>query len=67
MNKRGNYEFSYKEKDGKREYLEGKEIENIAGNIGGAGGTILKSTEGNIEDKTITLVDNRKGVTENLY
>ena len=45
-------------------YLEGKEIENIAGNIGGAGGTILKSTEGNIEDKTITLVDNRKGVTE---
>ena len=41
-------------------YLEGKEIENIAGNIGGAGGTILKSTEGNIEDKTITLVDNRK-------
>ena len=30
-------------------YLEGKEIENIAGNIGGAGGTILKSTEGNIE------------------
>ena len=45
-------------------YLEGKEIENIAGNIGGTGGTILKSTEGNIEDKTITLVDNRKGVTE---
>ena len=45
-------------------YLEGKEIENIAGNIRGAGGTILKSTEGNIEDKTITLVDNRKGVTE---
>ena len=45
-------------------YVEGKEIENIAGNIGGAGGTILKSTEGNIEDKTITLVDNRKGVTE---
>ena len=45
-------------------YLEGKEIENIAGNIGGAGGTILKSTERNIEDKTITLVDNRKGVTE---
>ena len=45
-------------------YLEGKEIENVAGNIGGAGGTLLKSTEGNIEDKTITLVDNRKGVTE---
>ncbi|MHB9303688.1 filamentous hemagglutinin N-terminal domain-containing protein, partial [Fusobacterium polymorphum] len=45
-------------------YLEGKEIENIAGNIGGAGGTLLKSTEGNIVDKTITLVDNRKGVTE---
>lgn len=45
-------------------YVEGKEIENIAGNIGGAGGTLLKSTEGNIEDKTITLVDNRRGVTE---
>ncbi|WP_335984030.1 hemagglutinin repeat-containing protein, partial [Fusobacterium polymorphum] len=45
-------------------YLEGKEIENIAGNIGGAGGTLLKSTKGNIVDKTITLVDNRKGVTE---
>ena len=41
-------------------YVEGKEIENIVGNIGGAGGTLLKSTEGNIEDKTITLVDNRK-------
>ena len=41
-------------------YVEGKGIENIAGNIGGAGGTLLKSTEGNIEDKTITLVDNRK-------
>ncbi|ERT39873.1 hemagglutinin repeat-containing protein, partial [Fusobacterium nucleatum] len=45
-------------------YVEGKEIENIAGNIGGAGGTLLKSTAGNIEDKTITLVDNRKDVTE---
>ena len=45
-------------------YVEGKEIENVAGNIGGAGGTLLKSTEGNIEDKTITLVDNRKDVTE---
>ncbi|MHB9316493.1 filamentous hemagglutinin N-terminal domain-containing protein, partial [Fusobacterium polymorphum] len=45
-------------------YVEGKEIENVAGNIGGAGGTLLKSTEGNIVDKTITLVDNRKGVTE---
>ena len=45
-------------------YVEGKEIENIAGNIGGAGGTLLKSTEGNIVDKTITLIDNRKGVTE---
>ena len=45
-------------------YLEGKEIENIAGNIGGAGGTLLKSTKGNIEDKTITLIDNRRGVTE---
>ncbi|MFA3905152.1 two-partner secretion domain-containing protein [Fusobacterium nucleatum] len=41
-------------------YVEGKEIENIAGNIGGAGGTLLKSTAGNIEDRTITLVDNRK-------
>ena len=41
-------------------YVEGKGIENIAGNIGGAGGTLLKSTEGNIEDRTITLVDNRK-------
>ena len=45
-------------------YVEGKEIENVAGNIGGAGGTILKSTKGNIEDKTITLIDNRRGVTE---
>ncbi|WP_187153018.1 hemagglutinin repeat-containing protein [Fusobacterium animalis] len=45
-------------------YVEGKEIENVAGNIGGAGGTLLKSTAGNIEDKTITLVDNRKDVTE---
>ena len=45
-------------------YLEGKEIENIAGNIGGAGGTLLKSTKGNIVDKTITLIDNRRGVTE---
>ncbi|WP_147368406.1 hemagglutinin repeat-containing protein, partial [Fusobacterium nucleatum] len=45
-------------------YVEGKEIENIAGNIGGAGGTLLKSTKGNIEDKTITLIDNRRGVTE---
>ena len=45
-------------------YVEGKEIENVAGNIGGAGGTLLKSTEGNIKDKTITLVDNRKDVTE---
>ena len=45
-------------------YVEGKGIENVAGNIGGAGGTLLKSTEGNIEDKTITLVDNRKDVTE---
>ncbi|WP_339071266.1 hemagglutinin repeat-containing protein [Fusobacterium animalis] len=45
-------------------YVEGKEIENVAGNIGGAGGTLLKSTLGNIEDKTITLVDNRKDVTE---
>lgn len=44
--------------------MEGKEIENVAGNIGGAGGTLLKSTLGNIEDKTITLVDNRKDVTE---
>ena len=45
-------------------YVEGKEIENVAGNIGGAGGTLLKSTLGNIEDRTITLVDNRKDVTE---
>ena len=45
-------------------YVEGKGIENIAGNIGGAGGTLLKSTAGNIEDRTITLVDNRKDVTE---
>ncbi|ERT31696.1 hypothetical protein HMPREF1766_02177, partial [Fusobacterium nucleatum CTI-5] len=45
-------------------YVEGKEIENVAGNIGGAGGTLLKSTLGNIEDKTITLVDNRRDVTE---
>ena len=45
-------------------YVEGKEIENVAGNIGGTGGTLLKSTLGNIEDKTITLVDNRKDVTE---
>ena len=44
--------------------MEGKEIENVAGNIGGAGGTLLKSTLGNIEDKTITLVDNRRDVTE---
>ena len=45
-------------------YVEGKEIENVAGNIGGAGGTLLKSTLGNIEDKTITLIDNRRDVTE---
>ncbi|WP_158612584.1 hypothetical protein, partial [Leptotrichia sp. OH3620_COT-345] len=43
-------------------YVEGKEVENIAGNIRGKSGTLLKSTEKDIVDKTITLRDERQGV-----
>ncbi|WP_158612558.1 hypothetical protein, partial [Leptotrichia sp. OH3620_COT-345] len=47
-------------------YVEGKEIENIAGNIRGRSGTLLKSTEKDIVDKTITLRDERQGVSETV-
>ena len=45
-------------------YVEAKEAENIAGNIKGSEGTVIKSTEKDIVDRTIALREDKHGQVE---